>query len=175
MSKRITKIMAVNAASAMAKMYLRDELKQAKEELSNYATSIVYALVPKEVLEISQKYKDYIYGSFSTGLFAYSDDIRQSAIYTTIGCRIPSGCDMLEVDETTYKKLAKLKKSVVHIDDKRAKFREEMKNALYSLGTKENIEKTFPNAMKYIDFGEEKKKTLPVSNYTMLQNIMTTL
>ena len=175
MAKRITKIMAVNAASAMAKMYLRDEIKKAAQELSTYATNVIYARVPKEVLETTKKYPDYIYGSFSSGFFAYSEGIRLSAVYTPIGCRVPSGCDMLEVDENTYKKMAALKNSIVKLDNKRAKFREETKNALYSLGTKDKIEKTFPNAIKYIDFGDDEKKPLPVSNYTNLQQIITKL
>lgn len=175
MRKRITKIMALNAASDMAKMYLRDEKKKACVELSTYATSVVYALIPKEVLDTTKKYSNYIYGSFSTGFFAYSEGIRLSAVYTPIGCKVPSGCDMLEVDEDTYKKLATLKATIVKLDDKRAKFREETKNALYSLGTRDKIETIFPNAIKYIDFGDDVKKSLPVSNYTNLQQIITKL
>lgn len=175
MAKRITKLMAVNAASEMAKMYLRNEKKKACEELTTYATNVVFALIPKEVLDTTKKYSDYIYGSFSTGFFAYSEGIRLSAVYTPIRCKVPSGCDMLEVDNDTYKKLAELKTSIVKLSDKQAKFREETKNALYSLGTKDKIEKVFPNAIKYIDFGCEEKKSLPVSNYTNLQQIITTL
>lgn len=175
MSKRITKLMAANAARDMAKMYLKDELDKAKDELSNYATHVVYALVPKEVIDVTEKYKEFVDGLHSVLFYAYDEGVKLNDAYATIKCAVPHGSDYLEVDVVTYKNLMKLKRVVINLDDKRNKFREELKGALYSLGTKDKIEKTFPNALKYINFGEIEKKSLPVSNYTNLQQIITKL
>lgn len=175
MSKRITKIMAANAARDMAKMYLKDELEKAKEELSTYATHIVYALVPKEVLEVTEKYKDFVDDLHSVLFYAYDNNVKLNDAYVSIKCAVPHGSDYLEVDVVTYKNLMKLKRVVINLDDKRNKFREELKSALFSLGTREKIDKTFPNALKYLDFGESEKKSLPVSNYTNLQQIISKL
>lgn len=175
MSKRITKIMAANAALNMARLYLNDELEKAKEELSAYATCVVYALVPKDVIDVTEKYEKYVDGLHSVLFYAFDNNVKLQDAYATINCVVPHGSDYLEVDVATYKKLMKLKKVVINLDDKRRKFRDELKNALYSLGTKEKIEKTLPNALKYLDFEESEKKSLPVSNYTNLQQIISKL
>lgn len=167
--------MAENAARDMAKMYLKDEIEKAKEELSIYATNVVYALVPKEVIEVTEKYKNHVDGLHSVLFYAYDENVKLNNAYATIKCAVPHGSDYLEVDVVTYRNLMKLKSVIIKLDEKRNKFREEMKNALYSLGTKEKIEKTFPNALKYIHFAEVEKKSLPVSNYTNLQQIITKL
>ena len=175
MGKRITKLMAEKAAINIAKMYLKDELEEANKRLTNYATSIVYALVPKEVLDVTAKYKDNFIVVHTILFYAFDEGVKQKDLYATVKCDVPNGSDYLAVDMVTYKNLMEIKKEILNIDDKRSKFREELKSALFSLGTREKIEKTFPNALKYIDFGEVEKKSLPVSNYTNLQQIINKL
>lgn len=159
---RITKTMAVNAATMMANEKYDPVVKRAKEKLNSCVLETVKT-IPHILIEVCEKYPDYIY---CTNNVYMRWNCRNYS--TTLPFKIPSYISNL--DNEIYAKeckdaICKACQGVLTAILKRDELKKTLETTIFGLRTKARLEADFPEASKYIDWPVKKfVPAVPVPN-----------
>lgn len=173
-NRRITKTMALNAASKAAEKLFSERIQKAKEALRTRAEEIVKLHIPYPVQAVLKEYPDWISKTDSVSLYTFVDTQYGSRTSSYVPCKlsfyVPYACYTLLVSEGEFAELVGLKLKKENIIKDRDKFEARLFDSILSLKTEKRVKESMPEILPYVDFPEVKQ--LPSPNFDYIRAML---
>lgn len=173
MNRRITKIMAIDAAARMKREVFGKKIEKAQYNLYSVIEQLVRKYLPKPVILCVNEYSLYFNCCTCADVTQVVQDgngtYRKRYIRGFLSFKVPSNT-LVTVDAEEYKAVEGLYRNLKDLEKKRDDFGSEIQSALLSLKTEKAINESLPEAIKYIDFPDI--KSLPSPIYSNLRAML---
>ena len=150
--------MALAAAERMADKAFAEKLSKASKSIDESIEKLVRKYVPQEVIDICKKYHDFFSLVTSVSVSAYKDNgYIENWISGKLSFGIPYAAHILTITPTEYEKVKHLVSLKKRVESSKEQFRNEIHAALLQLNTEKKVKENLPEALKYIEFPQEKQ------------------
>lgn len=154
--------MAANAARLMASKAYDPVVKKANEDLK-YCVLEVMNVIPREVIEVCQKYPNMFYSSNDVYMYWNGRDYHVQLPFC-----IPSNIRVLQHDiypKECQELIIRACKKILDAESKRTVLRLSLETTIFNLKTRARLEVDFPEACEFIDWPIRKQvPAVPVPN-----------
>lgn len=150
--------MASDAAERMAQKVYGKKIADAQANLSELLEKLVKEYVPSPVLACVKEYSDYIEGTNSVYI---NTSNKSGYVQGTISFPIPWRARNISVSAQDFGKANDVYEKYLSVKDERGEFRDKVEGTLLSLCTAKRVAESFPEAMDYLDFPQEKQLPSP--------------
>ena len=175
MNRRITKTMALEAASDMKEKVYSKMIDEALEKVDAVGEELARKYIPSPVIACINEYSTYF--NYRTGISITAIKEQSNGwprhefnIPVKLSFKVPYYCSSITVEIKEYEIVRRLYDNVKQIENVRDKFGNQMYEALWTLRTEKAVEKELPEAMKYLKFPVVKAVPMPV--FTGLREII---
>lgn len=146
---RITKKLAEDVAVSLLQKK-KEEIKNLRNELSEYAYDLAASTIPDEVKEFDKKFPEYVsketHISFSEKWFEY----QWKNFYFPEGKSLPLKSEYLEVEREVLKQIEAKQDHISKLENEYRQARREVENAIFNLRTVANVKKELPEAIPFL-------------------------
>lgn len=170
--KRLTKAECENAATELAKIAFDKKIEEAGEKLKKVGDELITLLIPMPLLACLREYKEYFTDKSNRIVVRSRATTYSSAICCTANDVNPIGeRKIFLIDDKTYKYVQGLRDEERSLRRKKENYKTEVSDVLYALRTKRRIEESFPEALPYLSFDDE-KSNLPAPKFDNLRSLL---
>lgn len=171
--RRINKEDCSNAARKLSNIAFDKKIDEIDEELKVIGDKLINSYIPKPLMALSKEYSDLFVDKnciipvrSEQGGYRSDTYFVQSNIVNPFGGRL-----VFSIDNKTYNELKILEDKRMNLINCKQRYKENVSKALWVLRTKRNIERSFPEALPYLDF-DDGKSNLPAPKYEALRNLL---
>lgn len=174
MNRRITKTIAEEAAAKIKVKAFQHKIDNATARVNAAVEELVKRYIPAPVIACVNEYSNYFSYSWGASITTIIDKgdwtTTRGSIKGKLSFKIPLSSNCIKVSNGEYDALMRLQSNLDKLVIERDYFGNNVCAALVALRTEKNVEKEFPEAMKYLTF--PKVKSVPMPVFTGLRDII---
>ena len=167
MAKRITRVMADDAARKLAKIAYGQKIIDARKERKDFGDYLIKKYIPKPVLDCCNEFGDYFekFNAFFVTAFVDDWNMRRE-----VPCNIsnPTRKYIIAEKQDIFRD-KELSTKIYDLEQLYNDYIGKVSDALYCLKSEVKIKEFFPEALPYLDFSET---NLPSTNYSNLRQLL---
>jgi len=161
-SSRITKELSGKIAQELTKPH-RAELQSLKDEMGKKLTKIVLKKIPKDILNIFEKYPNYFEKKTWVNLHSSGRKYGQYKMTREVPVKNNTYNFSVELTNSEFSKLESLQNKIEEIEKSNKELKEKLKSIIYTLRSYKNIEESLPEAAVFLPKPNEVVSTQLVS------------
>lgn len=170
MNRRITRVIAGEAADAIAAAKYNEHLSELHQGLSLFAESMIKKYIPYPVRAIALEYPSYFELTSYVLISAVNPANQYGLKFNWLGVettvQIPKSCKYITVSCEDFLDFKKLYDKYNRVQENKKMFLEDCYKALIAIGSESKLKQDFPAAIPYVKFPEVVQ--LPSKSYSDL-------
>lgn len=158
MNRRITRVIAGEAADAIAAAKYNEKLGELHQDLSLIAESMIKKYLPYPIRAIVLEYPSYFettkYVLFSAVNPANQYGMKFNWLGIEVNMQIPKSCKYITMSCEDFLSFKKLHDKYSRVQENKKMFLEDCYKALVAIGSESKLKEQFPAAIPYVNFPE---------------------